>query len=102
MSFFSVDTDDEESYDLTKENEPLKIMRTVVRATEDFIQRMSEEEFPLTISFDGTLKTGETKDTASARTRLYKQYVKKILGDDVTMRIGDTPNDVEFVVEEKP
>ena len=112
---FYDDPDDEESLDFhidfqtkqkkysrTKEGNPLKIMSTIVHIIKDFLKGRSESEYPITFVFDGARKPGEEEDVESTRTRLYKKYIKKILGEDVEFWAEEDPNHIKFVVEEKP
>ena len=88
-------------YSLTNEAQPLKIMSTVVHIIKDYLRGRSE--YPITFEFDGALKRGEDAGVEGTRTRLYKRYIKGILGKDVKMSVDEEdPNIIKFVVEEKP
>jgi len=59
--------------ELTNENKPLKIIRTVARATEIVIDKYEEEIFK--ILFYGVKKPGE-RAKVTQRAKIYKRFLK--------------------------
>ena len=62
---------------MTQENEPLKIMSTIVAVIKDFVASPKLNKGIRKYIFEGTPKEVEDLDDQSARTKLYMRYLKK-------------------------
>tara|TARA_R110002012_G_scaffold8530_5_gene39260 strand:+ start:450 stop:950 length:501 start_codon:yes stop_codon:yes gene_type:complete len=71
--------DVDDSTEMTKENEPLKIMSTVVAVIKEFIATPEYHKGNLKFVFEGIPKTGSIDSTwvPTKRTNLYMRYLEK-------------------------
>ena len=92
-----------EGFELTNEGKPLKVMSTIVHVVKDLLANLPEEKYPVKFTFDGALKSGEGNEKEGVRTKLYKRYIRSILGKDIEIeKMYDDPNWLTFMVEERP
>jgi hypothetical protein len=76
---WEISFDVDESTELTHENEPLKIMSTVVATIKEFIATPQYHKGNLKFVFEGIPKSGSIDSTwvPTKRTNLYMRYLKK-------------------------
>ena len=92
-----------EGFGSTNEGKPLKVMSTIAYIVKDFLVSIPDEEYPVKFTFDGALKAGEGKEKEGVRTKLYKRYIRSILGKDVEITtMAGNPNYIIFTVDKKP
>ena len=93
-----IDYSANESTKTTEENEPLKIMSTIVAIIKDFISRPKLNQNNLKFSFEGIPKgdeEGEEDAPRTARTKMYLKFLKKNLPRDWHFRVAGE-NEVFF------
>jgi hypothetical protein len=82
----------------TEENEPLKIMSTIVATIKDFIGRPELNQGKLKFAFEGIPKGDENpKDKRqTSRTKMYLKFLEKNLPSDFEIRLPNPEGNVVF------